>query len=60
MDHQREPGSVAQGEGAHQGFGVNGMVAAYQVHMERVLAYDFYKLYDVVSVSEMNGDFDHL
>ena len=34
MDHQREPGSAAQGEGAHQGFGVNGAVAAYQIHMD--------------------------
>ena len=39
---------------------VNGMVAANQIHVEGVLAYDLHKLYDVVTVSEMNRYLDHL
>ena len=60
MNDSREPGSAAQGKSSHQGLGVNGMVAANQIHVEGVLAYDLYKLYDVVTVSEMNRYLDHL
>ena len=34
VDHQREPGSAAQGKSSHQGLGINGMVAANQIHVK--------------------------